>query len=77
LGPSLVAARLHAKQAAERVDARTNATPVVVAVPLELRLHGLGHAPTVGETELREHGTSGDEAEVLDEIVDAHRPVSN
>ena len=67
--------RLDAEQAFERVDAGARAPPVVVAVPLELRLHRLGHAPAVREAELGEHGAGGGEAEVLDEVLaqQAHR----
>ena len=51
------------------MDAGARAAPVLVAVPLELGLHGLGHAPAVGEAELGEHGAGGGEAEVLDEVL--------
>ena len=43
--------------------------PVLFAVPLELGLHGLGHAPAVGEAELGEHRAGGGEAEVLHEVL--------
>ncbi len=60
---------LDAEEALERVDARARAPPVLVAVPLELGLHRLGHAPAVREAELGEHGARGREAEVLDEVL--------
>ena len=69
LGERALASRLHAKEAFERVDAGARAPPVLVAVPLELGLHGLGHAPAVGEAELGEHGAGGGQAEVLDEVL--------
>jgi hypothetical protein len=43
--------------------------PFLAAVPLEFGLHGLGHAPTVGEAELGQHGARGGHAEVLDEVL--------
>ena len=43
------------------------AAPVLVGVPLELGLHGLGHPPSVGEAELGEDSAGGREAEILDE----------
>ena len=75
LGERSLAAGLDAEQALEGVDARARAAPVVVAVPLELGLHRLRHAPAVGEAELGEHGAGGGEAEVLDEVLSqqAHR----
>ena len=51
------------------MDAGARAAPVLVAVPLELGLHRLGHAPAVGEAELGEHGAGGGEAEVLDQVL--------
>ncbi len=69
LGQRALAPRLHAEEALEGVDAGAGAPPVLVAVPLELGLHRLGHAPAVGEPELGEHGARGGEAEVLDEVV--------
>ena len=70
-----LAARLDAEQTLERVDAGAGAAPVLVAVPLELGLHRLGHAPAVGEAELGEHGARRGEAEVLDQVLpqQAHR----
>jgi hypothetical protein len=56
------------KETFEGVDASARALPFLAAVPLELGLHGLGHAPTVGETELGQHGARGGHAEVLDEV---------
>jgi hypothetical protein len=66
---------LDAEQAFEGMDARARALPVVVAVPLELGLHRLRHAPAVREAELGQHRAGGGEAEVLDEILaqQAHR----
>jgi hypothetical protein len=46
-----------------------SAEPLLLAVPLELRLHGFGQAPPVGEAKLGEHGSSGREAEVLDQVL--------
>ena len=69
LGERSLAAGLDAEQALERVDAGARAPPVVVAVPLELGLHRLGHAPAVREAELGEHGARGGEAEVLDQVL--------
>jgi hypothetical protein len=68
-GDGALAFRLDAEEAFERVDAGARAAPVLVAVPLELGPHGLGHAPTMGEAELGEHGAGGSEAEVLDEVL--------
>ena len=51
------------------MDAGTGALPVVVALPLELRLHRLRHAPTVGEAELGENGAGSEQAEVLDQVL--------
>ena len=75
LGERSLASGLDAKEAFEGVDARAGAEPVLVAVPLELRLHRLGHAPAVGEAELGEHGARGGEAEVLDQVLaqESHR----
>jgi len=69
LGERSLAASLDAKQAFERVDAGAGALPVVVAAPLELRLHRLGHAPAVRETELGEHRARREQAEVLDQVL--------
>ena len=68
-GERLLAARLDAEEPFERVDARAGAAPLVVAVPLELRVHRLGHAPAVREAKLRENGARGGEPEVLDEVL--------
>jgi len=66
---------LHPEQPLQGVDAGAGATPVVVAVPRELGLHGLGHSPPVGESELDEHRAGGRRAEVLYEVLpqQAHR----
>ena len=69
LGERSFASRFDAEKAFESVDAGTRPAPVLVAVPLELGLHSLGHAPTVGEAELGEHGAGGRKAEVLDEVL--------
>ena len=68
-GEGSLASRLDAEKAFEGMDPGARAAPVLIAVPLELRVHGLGHAPTVGEAELGEHGTGGSEAEVFDEVL--------
>ena len=49
-----------------RVPARRQSSSLV---PLEFGLHGLGHAPAVGEAELGEHGAGGGQAEVLDQVL--------
>jgi len=68
-GEGSLAIRVDAEMAFEGVDADSGAAPLIIVIPLELGLHGLGHAPTVGETELGEHGAGGREAEILDEIL--------
>ena len=70
-----LASQFQAKETFEGVNAGTRMLPFLAAVPLELGLHGLGHAPTVGETELGEHGASGGQAEALDQVLaqKAHR----
>ncbi len=64
-----MASGLDAEKAFEGVEAGARAAPVVVGVPLELGLHRLRHAPTVGEAELGEDGAGGSEAEVLDQVL--------
>src|SRR5450631_428098 len=52
LGKEAVASGFHVEEALESVDAGSRALPFHRVLPLECRLHGLGHAPTVGEAEL-------------------------
>jgi hypothetical protein len=68
-GKRALTARGDAEQAFERVDARPGATPVIVTFPLEFCLQRLRHAPTVSETELREHGASRAETKVFDQVL--------
>ena len=51
------------------VEARRGDPPVLVAVPAELGLQRLRHAPAVSEAELGQHGARGDEPEVLDQVL--------
>ncbi len=69
LGEGAVASRFDVEQAFQGVDAGARAAPVFVARPLEFGLHGLGHAPTVGEAELGEDSAGRIEAKVLNQIL--------
>ena len=57
------------EEAFQGVDAGTRMLPFLFGVPFELVLHGLGHTPAVGKTELGKHRAGGRQAEVLDEVL--------
>ena len=64
-----LASRFDTEEAFERMDAGARSAPVLLGLPLELRLHRVCHAIAVREAELREHGAGGRHAEVFDEVL--------
>lgn len=59
----------HSKEPLQREEPRAAGPSIVVAVPLELRLQGFGHAPALGEANLGEQGTRGREPDAPDELL--------
>ncbi len=74
LGERAAAAGRDLEQPAEGVNPRASLDPIHLAVPIELGLHGLGHAPPVREAELGEYRARRGQPEAVDQILaqDAH-----